>query len=253
MTRVYLISGDHDYMDVFPTNMDQCSHIEAAEEGCASLDMNMVFECYHAFWKPQHDGVVTDIPHFLKNDCLILSARARTALGSFLDRSGVVLPIALRDLHRDDPLTRDVARMDYRLFFCTTVIDALDHDKLERFPREHNAQLMRMYAFHEAAVRGAGLFRVPVLVNRLFATEEFIDAIAAHDITGLRMQPLWSSTDGPLIRLEDWLTVYHRFTAETGPTLAEKRRRMRARIAARDHAPAALRNDPDATRRAPLA
>jgi hypothetical protein len=94
---------------------------------------------------------------------------------------------------------------------------------------------------------------VPVLVNRFLATEKVVESIAAHEVTGLRVQPLWSSADGPLVRLEDWLTGYHRVTPETRPTLAEKRRRMRARIAARDHAPAAARRDPDATRRAPPA
>jgi hypothetical protein len=234
VTRVYRIKGDGDYISLGFDNLEQGKALDDFDDGVEPLDPSMVVRMNYGFSDPEDQGVVTDFPYALRGICLVVSARAVDALRPWLDRHGVLLDIALRPFTPGHPAHETVMSMGYKLFVCTTALNALDEERTEFFPFEPRLQHIRAYAFDPTAVADAELFRVAGMWNRMFATDPFVHAVEAHGLTGLRTRAMWSSEDGPLVWLTDALLEFGQDAVNhDAKAMREKRRAMRARIAER--------------------
>jgi hypothetical protein len=97
----------------------------------------------------------------------------------------------------------------YWLFHVTNVVDALDEPNSEvvYFTDEPKKVLrIAQYIFRPEKVQGQFLFTLPQRPgsNRL-VTDEFVDLVREHRLTGFSFEFLWSSETGPRpLGLKDW-------------------------------------------------
>jgi hypothetical protein len=116
----------------------------------------------------------------------------------FSERARTVFAPKLEGLGRWIELDFDEAA--YSLFFLTNVVDALDESESEvlRFADSEKVMRIAKYAFRPDVVRDQFLFTLPQRVrsNRL-VTDDFVDLVRQHKLTGFSFLPLWSSETGP--------------------------------------------------------
>jgi hypothetical protein len=115
----------------------------------------------------------------------------------FSERARAVFASKLEGLGRWIELDFDEA--PYFLFFLTNIVDTLDEGKSEivRFTNSEKVMDIDRYAFLPEKIRGQFLFTLPQRVrsNRL-VTDDFVDLVRQHQLTGFSFLPLWSSQAG---------------------------------------------------------
>jgi hypothetical protein len=115
----------------------------------------------------------------------------------FSERARTVFAPRLEGLGRWVKLDFEEAR--YSLFLLTNVVDALDETESSVLRFTDNEKVMRIskYAFRRPALDGQFLFTLPQQVrsDRL-VTEQFVDLVYKHQLTGFSFLPLWSEETG---------------------------------------------------------
>lgn len=113
------------------------------------------------------------------------SQRAVEAIGEVLHANGELLPL----YHQLGP---------YWAFNCTTVVEALDHDKSTIEWADHVGYAMGVerYVFDAALLAGATIFRPREVPNRVLVTSEFLARAKAAKLCGLRFLKLWPLPEG---------------------------------------------------------
>jgi hypothetical protein len=123
-----------------------------------------------------------------------LSARAKAVLSSHVDGLGQWL-----ELQCDEA--------PYWLFNVTHTVNALDeaHSEIARF-RDGRVMGIDSFAFIPEKLRGALMFTVPQCPGTpILATQDFVDLIHQHSLTGFSFRLLWSEENGPVSsKLKDW-------------------------------------------------
>jgi hypothetical protein len=116
----------------------------------------------------------------------------------FSERAKAIFAPKLEGLGRWIELPFKEAR--YSLFFLTNVLDALDEAESKVLYFTDSKKVMRIakYAFQLPVVQGQFLFTLSQRVrsNRL-VTDEFVDLVREHQLTGFSFLPIWSEETGP--------------------------------------------------------
>ncbi|CRK57549.1 hypothetical protein [Alloactinosynnema sp. L-07] len=131
-----------------------------------------------------------DLP-WLGGHVLVLRPRAVAALRPLLEACGELLPLACPDA-------------DLWLFNALTVTDALDESASE-IVRFDDGEILAVerYAFHPERI-SAPVFKVPQLLRGpLFVTDDFIDLVAAAELTGFGFSQVWAGSPAIVTPLED--------------------------------------------------
>jgi len=144
-----------------------------------------------AWWRPlkvrrhfaDENGMCTpsDFPSFGLRTFFGISRRAVEALGSLLDGNAEILPLTVED------------SSEFSILNVTKVVDALDEAKsdLMRIPTG-KIVYVRTPTFRPEAVRGQRIFRLPLTATAIYVSREFIDAVSAAGLKGLRFEDAWS-------------------------------------------------------------
>jgi hypothetical protein len=126
----------------------------------------------------------------------------------FSQRAKDILSDRLHGLGRWIELVSDEA--PYWLFYVTNVVDALDEpaSKVIYFDDDVPNKVLRIaqHVFRPERVQGQFLFTLPQKkgYHRL-VTDDFINVVREHRLTGFRFEFLWSSETGPRpLGLKDW-------------------------------------------------
>jgi hypothetical protein len=97
----------------------------------------------------------------------------------------------------------------YWLFFITNTVDALDEDKSEikRFASSGRIMAIDTFVFRAETLRDQFLCRLKTLPGaHCIVTDNFVDVVRQHGLTGFLFQRLWSSDKGPEpSSVKDWL------------------------------------------------
>jgi hypothetical protein len=122
------------------------------------------------------------------------SARAKKLLGPHIDGLGQWLAL-------------ECDEAPYWLFNITHVFDALDeqHSELAHFT-DGGVMAIDSFVFRPERLRGQLMFKVPQCpaMYRL-VTQDFVDLVREHQLTGFMFKQLWSSETGPVsAKLKDW-------------------------------------------------
>jgi hypothetical protein len=122
------------------------------------------------------------------------SARAKQQLGPHIDGLGQWLAL-------------ECDEAPYWLFNVTHTVDALDEENSEVI-RFSDGKVMRIaqFAFHPEKLRGELLFQVPqCLGTPNLVTQDFVDLVHQHGLTGFSFRLVWSEQSGPVSsKLKDW-------------------------------------------------
>jgi hypothetical protein len=125
----------------------------------------------------------------------------------FSQRAKDILSDRLHGLGRWIELVSDEA--PYWLFYVTNVVDALDEpaSKVAYFTDSPTRVLgIDQFIFRPDRIAGQFLFTLPQKIrsNRL-VTDDFINVVREHRLTGFSFEFLWSSETGPRpLGLKDW-------------------------------------------------
>lgn len=112
----------------------------------------------------------------------VFSSRAVTILRDLLESGGEFLPLRSKD-------------GELYAYNITNVIDALDLTASDvKFMSDGiRVVSIQRYGFQRDKLVGAAIFRIPqVLRSRVFVTDEFVQRVESHSLTGFRFEPLWS-------------------------------------------------------------
>ncbi|WP_394828803.1 imm11 family protein [Pendulispora albinea] len=124
----------------------------------------------------------SDFPSCSGGDMMILSQNAKEVLGSYLAQYGELLPLACND-------------GEFWTLNVTTFVDALDEEATQAVRASDSGRilLIRKHAFNSAALRDAGLFKLPQTPRGLiYATESFAQELRRHSLLGLELEPIWA-------------------------------------------------------------
>lgn len=120
--------------------------------------------------------------------------RSKRALCRQLDASGQWLAL-------------ECAEAPYWLFNVTHSVDALDESKSELI-RFDDGRIMRIaqFAFQPERLRGQLIFQLPQRPGAPnLVTQDFVDLVHEHGLTGFSFRLLWSEENGPVSsKLKDW-------------------------------------------------
>jgi hypothetical protein len=122
------------------------------------------------------------------------SDRAKSVLGPRIDNLGQWIAL-------------ECTEAPYWLFNVTHTVDALDEDRSELI-RFDDGRVMRIaqFCFHPEKVLNELLFHVsqgPGVPN--LVTQDFVDLIHEHGLTGFSFRLVWSEENGPVSsKLKDW-------------------------------------------------
>ena len=123
-----------------------------------------------------------------------LSERAKAVLGPRIDSLGQWLPL-------------ECDEAPYWLFNVTQTVDALDESESQLI-RFDDGRVMRIaqFTFHPEKLRGELLFKVPQGPGHPnLVTQDFVDIVHEHGLTGFSFRLLWSEENGPVSsKLKDW-------------------------------------------------
>ena len=187
--RVYLLRGDPDY------------HVLAAADGFAWLGASG--RPVAGDWPVPRLGLFADDPAggFLAVDCLpvgvaadgvVLSGRARGALGGVLEGAGELLPV-------------EVVGVPYWWFNCLARVDALSAtgtiaDWVGVEGRRFIASTRQLAFRAEVVAEAPAVFRVPELpAGYLFARDVVGDLVERAGLIGFRLDLVWSSLEGAVL------------------------------------------------------
>lgn len=113
----------------------------------------------------------------------VLSQRAIDELMEVLVENGEILP-----------LNGDSAEQ-YYVYNVTRILDALDTDKSDAiWFGPGRIMMMKRYAFRDAELEGATIFKVPQLRVQVFVTEPFVERIESSGLTGFSFREVWRSS-----------------------------------------------------------
>jgi hypothetical protein len=115
------------------------------------------------------------------------SQRAKDILGPHIDPLGQWLPLECEEA-------------PYWLFNVTNVVDALEVEKSKlAYFRDGGVMAIDEFAFHPDQIKDQLLFKTPQCsgANNL-VTQDFVDLVYQHQLTGFVFKLLWSSEAGPV-------------------------------------------------------
>jgi hypothetical protein len=122
-------------------------------------------------------------------------ARAKKLLGPHIDNCGQWLAL-------------ECDEAPYWLFNITNIVDALDEQRSELVHFTHGGILrIASFSFHEDKLRGQLIFKLPQRPGMYnLVTQDFVDLVSEHRLTGFVFERLWSSDTGPEPSgVKDWL------------------------------------------------
>ena len=121
-------------------------------------------------------------------------ARAKELLGPHIDGLGQWLPL-------------ECVEAPYWLFNITNLIDALDEPQSE-LVRFTDGGIMRIaqFVFHPKQLVDQLIFKIPQRAGMYnLVTQDFVDLVHKHGLTGFSFDLLWSEENGPVSsKLKDW-------------------------------------------------
>jgi hypothetical protein len=181
----------------------------------ASIDRTRPIRLVLGDFEKWGEFVETDFPGRPAFGVIMMSDRAVAALGDMLNASGYLL----------DTVGETITH--YNIYICEQVIDAFDQERsdVELYPDGGVRRIFR-YELKADLLQGRDIFRLKGVLSSVFVSGRFVDLVHQHDLTGLHMTKIWSTETGGL--------PYQRPKFASGKEEVEKRRLMRARIAARD-------------------
>ena len=118
--------------------------------------------------------------------------------------------------------------MGYKMFVCYRHIDALDTERTRH--EDGITGFVTQFEFKAHELQGVDIFRLSNRVGRLFVSENFMQEVRRHRLSGFRFKHVWSSETGGTT-IDDPIMIYERFPPGHGTTLREKRQAMRDLIA----------------------
>jgi hypothetical protein len=211
----YEIRGDEDYLQLNCFDAEDTALLaDVAREG-ASIDRTRPIRLVLGDFDKWGEFVETDFPGRPAYGVTMMSDRAVAALGDMLNASGYLL----------DTVGETITH--YNIYICEQVIDAFDQERsdVELYPDGGVRRIFR-YELKADLLQGRDIFRLKGVLSSVFVSGRFVDLVHQHDLTGLHMTKIWSTETGGL--------PYQRPKFASGKEEVEKRRLMRARIAARD-------------------
>ena len=222
--NVYLIEGDGDYFgSSFKDRMQMRAFIAADRENKPVIDASEIVGWYYSGIETEQP-ILTDFGAMRAGPALLLRRPRTEVLRPMLREVGTILPMT--------PWTGHA----FEAFVCDRQLDAIDHGAMMYRPESGDffGDEIMQYAFKPEVVADATLFRAKGLLGRLFATDRFMDLVAAHGLTGLLVAPLWSSEAGPLVTFLDHTDEFCLYPPMPGRSVRQKRAAMRAVLARRD-------------------
>jgi hypothetical protein len=115
------------------------------------------------------------------------SQRAKDILGPHIDPLGQWLPLECEEA-------------PYWLFNITNVVDALEVEKSKlAYFRDGGVMAIDEFAFHPEQIKDQLLFKTPQCSgSNNLVTQDFVDLVYQHQLTGFVFKLLWSSEAGPV-------------------------------------------------------
>lgn len=112
-----------------------------------------------------------------------LSQRAVDELMEVLVENGEILPLSGGSADR------------YYVYNVTRILDALDIEKSDAiWFGPGRIMMMKRYAFRDAELEGATVFKVPQLRVQVFVTEPFVRRVKNSGLTGFSFREVWQSS-----------------------------------------------------------
>lgn len=92
------------------------------------------------------------------------------------------------------PLAADDGTELFVLNVTRALDDAIDeeHSKIVRFPGSNRIMRIKSIAFHEAAVRGVDIFRLPQRASATYVSNRFVRAVEMENLKGLTFKEVWA-------------------------------------------------------------